>query len=88
MNIFSQETEKQLSNEIIQLVMSTMETFEKQKNRKRRYLKQYEALDYCNISKETLRKWVREMGLKEIKIDGVVLYDITDLDVFILRHKI
>lgn len=86
MNLLSPETENQLSQSIIDLVEKTVRSAIKSEDV--RYLRQAELMKYAGgVSKETVRKWVM-MGLKEIKIGGVVMYDKQDVDRFMIQHKI
>lgn len=86
MNLLSPETESQLSQSIVDLVERTVRSAIKTDDV--RYLRQLELMKYAGgVSKETIRKWVT-MGLKEIKIGGVVMYDKQDVDRFMIQHKI
>lgn len=86
MNLLSPETESQLSQSIVDLVERTVRSAIKTDDI--RYLRQAELMKYAGgVSKETIRKWVT-MGLKEIKIGGVVMYDKQDIDRFMIQHKI
>lgn len=86
MNLLSPETESQLSQSIVDLVERTVRSAIKTDDI--RYLRQSELMKYAGgVSKETIRKWVT-MGLKEIKIGGVVMYDKQDVDRFMIQHKI
>lgn len=55
----------------------------------RRYLKADEAMVYMGgISKSTLWKWVNELGLPQVKVSGVTLYDKKDMDKFMEHYKL
>ena len=86
MQIFSRQTELEMSQTIIDLIKKTVEA---NVNRNEvRYLRQHELMTYAGgVSKETVRKWVN-MGLKEIKIGQVIMYDKQDVDVFMAKYKI
>jgi hypothetical protein len=86
MQIFSKETELEMREEIIALVSKTVSS--QLESTQTKFLKQKQLMEYAGgVSKDTIRKWVA-MGLKEIKIDSVVLYDKQDVDEFMAKHKI
>lgn len=86
MQLFSQETELEMRQSIIELVDKTIQATVSREEV--RYLRQRELMQYAGgVSKETVRKWVT-MGLKEIKIGQVVMYDKQDVDKFMIQHKI
>lgn len=70
-------------NEIAEIVKAVENIQEK------RYLKADEAMRYMgDISKSTLWKWVNELGLPQVKISGVTLYDKKDMDEFMSTYKL
>lgn len=86
MQLFSEETELQLRQTIVELVEKSVHSINKRDEV--RYLKQFELMQYAGgVSKETIRKWVN-MGLKEIKIGQVIMYDKQDVDKFMNAYKI
>lgn len=86
MNLLIQEAEKLLVQTIISIVDKTIKSAVK--DDEIRYLRQKDVLRYAGgISKDTLRRWV-VMGLKEIKVGNVVMYDKQDIDRFMIQHKI
>jgi len=86
MQLFSEETELQMRQMIIELVEQSVVSMSSRDET--RYLRQHELMHYAGgVSKETVRKWVT-MGLKEIKIGQVVMYDKKDIDKFMIKHKI
>lgn len=86
MQLFSQEIELEMRQSIIELVDKTIQATVSREEV--RYLRQRELMQYAGgVSKETVRKWVT-MGLKEIKIGQVVMYDKQDVDKFMIQHKI
>lgn len=86
MQLFSEETELQMRQMIVELVEQSVKSLQCQNEP--RYFKQHELIKYAGgVSKETVRKWV-SMGLKEIKIGQVVMYDKKDVDQFMIKYKI
>ena len=86
MQLFSEETELEMRQMIIELVEQSVQTLHTRDDT--RYLRQHELINYAGgVSKDTIRKWVT-MGLKEIKIGQVVMYDKKDVDTFMNKHKI
>lgn len=84
--IFSKETEYEMREEIINLVSQSVK--EQLRQDQPEFLRQKDLMVYAGgVSKETIRKWV-SMGLKEIKVGSVVLYDKEDVRAFLSKYKI
>lgn len=86
MQLFSEETELQLRLTIVELVEKTVASASN--SNEPRYLRQQELMQYAGgVSKDTIRKWV-SMGMKEIKIGQVIMYDKQDVDRFMNAYKV
>lgn len=85
--LFSERTEQNLKREIVNLVNASVKTIVSQRTVEKRYYNQTEAAKYIGCSYNTLQKLVTS-GLKVIRTDGIVRYDIKDIDEYLLTHKI
>lgn len=88
MSILSERAEQEIINQVTSAVLKALDAKEESKNSNSRFLQTNQAMEYCNISRQTLYRWVNEHGLTQAKVGGIILYDIKDLDEFIARHKI
>lgn len=53
-----------------------------------RYKTPKQTMEYLNISRTTLWKWVNEDGLPQITKGGITLYDRKDIDEFLEKYKV
>lgn len=88
MTFLSEGAEREIIDKVVEAVFSALDTYTESNDNSLRFLQTNQATEYCNISRQTLQRWVEERGLPQAKIGGVILYDIQDLDEFIAKHKI
>lgn len=88
MSFLSEKAEQEIINQVVGAVFKALEVSATKEPVIQRYLQTQQAIQYCDVSKQTLQRWVEERGLPQAKIGGVILYDIQDLDEFIAKHKI
>lgn len=85
--IFSQETQQEIKNEIVESIMKTLSVLMQEKSNKR-YLRPAEASKYASVSQNTLTMWIEKYKLPVSCIEGVRLIDARDIDKMIAKYKI
>lgn len=88
MNLLSKDAEQQIINMVADALFRALEVNAESNTNSSRFLQAKQAAEYCDVSRQTLQRWVEERGLSQAKIGGVVLYDAQDLDKFIAKYKI
>lgn len=88
MTFLSEGAEREIIDRVVEAVFSALDTYAESNDNSSRFLQTNQATEYCNVSRQTLQRWVEERGLPQAKIGGVILYDVQDLDEFIAKHKI
>lgn len=88
MTFLSEGAEREIIDRVVEAVFNALDTYAESDSNSSRFLQTNQATEYCNVSRQTLQRWVEERGLPQAKIGGVILYDIQDLDEFIAKHKI
>lgn len=88
MTFLSEGAEREIIDKVVEAVFSALDTCAESDSNSSRFLQTNQATEYCNVSRQTLQRWVEERGLPQAKIGGVILYDIQDLNEFIAKHKI
>lgn len=85
-SIFSKEMEETISEDIVSLIRNALEVLVS-KGVKQEYFRPVDASTYCGASEGTIKNW-EDLGLSPIIIRGIKLYMKSDLDAFIIKHKI
>lgn len=88
MSFLSEKAEQEIINQVVGAVFKALEVSATKEPVIQRYLQTQQAIQYCDVSKQTLQRWVDEFGLPQAKVGGVMLYDVNDLDEFIAKYKI
>ena len=87
MNFLSPRAEQEIVNKVADVLIKTLEVNSNSQT-ERRFLQPKEATVYAGVSRSTLTRWVEGLGLPQAKVGGIVLYDVNDLDEFIIKYKI
>jgi len=51
------------------------------------WLKPKSAAEYCDIGERTLRTWLKEEGLRSVRVRGSVLIKVEWMDEFLEKHE-
>lgn len=88
MTFLSERAEQEIVDKVVDVVFRALEVSIGQPEQPGRFLQTKQATKYCDVSKQTLQRWVEERGLPQAKVGGIILYDINDLDEFIAKYTI
>lgn len=84
-SIFNDQAQQELKEDFIKIVMDTANQLVLDRTNKR-WLRKKDVLEYVHISGPTLDAWVRQ-GLLVAIVNGVILFDKTEIDAFILKYQ-
>lgn len=81
-----EEFKSQMLNLVKSVLMDSIEDITRLGDKD--FLTASEVRERYSVSTVTLNRWVSELGLEKIQVDGKTYYDKNELDSFIRSHKI